>query len=226
MRLANGSEFVGHIYFQHGWGFNRSCFKDWPKLFIDWQCTLIDRGYWGAALTLDEAVKADWNVLVCHSLGLHFFSQAQLNSFDLLVVLGGFACFHGVEPTNTISRKHLQRMRLRLAKEPEQLLADFYRDCSWPYELPDFSTINPVLLEQDLLLLDSVMFSHRVLQNTRSILIHGSKDRLVPPGRAHELQSILAGQLYEIDGAGHGVLFTHRDHCVELIKNHINEYKR
>ena len=222
MPLNNGFDSTIHVYLQHGWGFNRDCFQKWLPALEGVAVTLLDRGYWGAAVPLSQADTSTKTVLVCHSLGLHFFSESQLRSVDLLVVIGGFASFHGLNAENQLSKKHIKRMRGRLKQEPEQLLSDFYRDCAWPGDLPDFSAINVDLLADDLLLLDTVRLQHTVVTETEVLILHGANDRIVPIERARELHKQISGSLYLIDGAGHGLPFTHVGQCVQIIKDQLS----
>nr|MBF0221460.1 alpha/beta hydrolase [Desulfobulbaceae bacterium] len=204
---------------QHGWGFNRDCFKGWLSQLQGSDLTFLDRGYWGNENAFPQILHSGYNVLVCHSLGLHFFTKDQLNSVDMIVVLGGFVCFHGHNPANQISRKHINRMQVRLQREPDQLLKDFYRDCSWYGEVPDIALLNLDLLAADLDLLDTVCLQYEPLRDVKVLILHGSNDRIVPVDRADELQKKLTGTLFQINGAGHGLPFTHVQQCLEIIRD-------
>lgn len=223
MLLKNGFDPGIHLYLQHGWGFNRDCFQKWIPALKGTRVTILDRGYLGAESAFFKPLSNEYTVLVCHSLGVHFFSKCQLKDVDLLVVLGGFVCFHGLHAENQISRKHISRMQRRMSQEPEKLLNDFYRDCSWPSELPDFSCLNIALLAEDLLLLDTVCLQPELSNDAKVLIVHGSDDRLVPVDRAYELQRQLAGTLHLIAGAGHGLPFTHVEQCLSIIKDQLRD---
>jgi pimeloyl-ACP methyl ester carboxylesterase len=224
MPLKTGSEPAPHFFLQHGWGFNRGTFNEWPDHIKSGSVTLLDRGYLGGPPRLfAEGPSDEVTVLVSHSLGLHFFSTDQLASVDMLVVLSGFASFHGFQSQDgRISRKHIKRMQRRLRQEPEKLLADFYRDCSWPGDLPDFDTLNVEVLSADLHLLDTVKLQpEEVLREMKVLILHGANDRIVSLERAVELQALMGqSTLQVIDQAGHGLPFTHAKQCLSLITDH------
>lgn len=206
--------------FQHGWGFSDTCWQGWIK-GLSTPFLLGNRGYWGAVKPVGSDRIRPGFVLVCHSLGLHFLPPRLVSQAGLLVVISGFAHFHGQNPADgRFSRKHTQKMRSRLTVDPIGLLQDFYRDCSvdWPI---DAETMDTKLLAQDLLLLDQNRIdAHNYQRVPPVLLLHGSDDRIVRPERAEELAGMLGmAQLTVIDGAGHGLPFTHTQLCLNLIRD-------
>lgn len=208
-----------HFIFQHGWGFHASCWREW-RILLDRPCLIGDRGYWGNPVPLEHSAISSGSVLVCHSLGLHLLPAELLAHTSLLVIISGFAHFHGPNSADgRFSRKHVQKMLSRLLTDPTALIADFYRDCGcaeWPV---GHGSMDTALLAQDLLLLDQGRVEGRGLAKLPAILLlHGREDRIVRPERATELAGILPGsQVTIIDGAGHGLPFTHAQLCLELI---------
>jgi|GEM_PF-1948268 len=228
MLLNNGSEPRPHFFLQHGWGFNQGSFHQWSDHIKSGSVTLLERGYLGdPPVSFTEEQSDKGIVLVCHSLGVHFFSFEQLMSVDLLVILSGFASFHGLHLNGggLISRKHIARMQRRLKQEPEKLLSDFYRDCSWPGELPDFGKINVDLLAEDLHLLDTATLQHEeVLAERKVLILHGAYDRIVSLERAAELQALMPqSTLRVINEAGHGLPFTHTRQCLANINEQLRQ---
>ena len=225
MPLNDGRESPTHFFLQHGWGFDQRSFREWPEILGPGAVTLLDRGYLGGApVQLSNDHSGEQRILVSHSLGLHFVTIDQLASFAMIVVLSGFASFHGLNPGgSSISRKHIARMKRRLRREPEKLLADFYRDCSWPGQLPDFARMNVDLLADDLHLLDTAVLRELgASQACRVLILHGALDRIVSVERAAELQALVAGStLQVIDDAGHGLPFTHARQCLAHITEHV-----
>ncbi len=209
-----------HFLFQHGWGFSSECWQGWlPALKGPY--TLGNRGYWGAPCRLDRQRVPPGFVLVCHSLGLHFLPKELLSKADLLVIISGFAHFHGLVPADgRISRKHLQRMLARMQTDPVSLIRDFYRDCSCSERSVDREGMDPALLREDLLLLDqSRLDRERCTGLPPSLLLHGRDDRIVRLERAEELAALLdRSQLTVIEGAGHGLPFTHPTLCLDIVR--------
>lgn len=216
------------IVLQHGWGFHNKCFEVLARhLQALGSVISLDRGYFGNPSSFPVYQRVDTcTLVVCHSLGLHYFTPAQLSRIDLLVVVSGFAFFHGMNLVDGVfSRKHIRRMRGRLQDDPVQLVREFYRDCSWHGDEPDFGALNDTLLADDLDILDSSDFSHAALFRDKDILLlHGADDRIVPLSRARELNSRFEGsQLNVVDGAGHGLPFTHAEKCAHCIEAFVSK---
>lgn len=204
---------------QHGWGFSDTCWQGWLPL-LPAPCSLGNRGYWGTPRPLDNPGPGSDLVLVCHSLGLHLLPRELLTSAALLVVIGGFAHFHGNDAAaGRFSRRHIQRMLSRLERDPAGLIRDLYRDCDCPEWPMDERQINTELLTRDLILLDQSRLTEAECQDLPpTLLLHGRKDRIVRPERAEELAALIRGsQLTIIDNAGHGLPFTHPGLCLDLI---------
>ena len=108
-----------------------------------------------------------------------------------------------------------------MAIDPIGLIRDFYRDCNCPDWTIDESTINTALLTRDLILLDQNQIDRVSFQGIPPVLLlHGSEDKIVRPERAVELSGIFdVSQLDIIDGAGHGLPFTHPQVCLNLIRD-------
>lgn len=221
MRSEHCQNLEPNFIFQHGWAFSDRCWQGWLKDLKSF--LLVNRGYWGGAhQPVDDAGYPPGSIIICHSLGLHLLSPELLSQSRLLVVVSGFAHFHGRNPENgRFSRKHIQKMLLRIVADPGGLLQDFYRDCGCLPWLVDERTLDLALLTQDLILLDTNHIDHLSFASLPPVLqIHGSKDRIVRPERAEELADILGtSQLTIIDGAGHGLPFTHPQVCMDVIRN-------
>lgn len=202
---------------QHGWGFAADCWRGWLTR-LPGTVLLADRGYWHTPA--QPATPPPGLVVICHSLGLHLLGPDLLAQARLLVIVSGFAHFHGVTPADgRFSRRHVQRMAARLGTDPRALLRDFYRDCDcahWPLPSQD---PNITLLAQDLTLLDQGHW-HWPASATPppTLILHGRHDKIVRPQRAEELADLLPGShVVLIDQAGHGLPFTHADTCMKHI---------
>lgn len=211
-----------NIFFQHGWGLHAATWQPWTELLKDSPAVYLDRGYWGGVRN-PHFKKAGLNLMICHSLGLHF-CQPWFNKIDFLVIISGFIHFHGSESRERrFSRRHIKRMSQRLADDPQALLADFYRDCASPLPPPVDGRLNIELITKDLELLDKSQLDGKKLINKPCLILHGSEDRIVPKVRAHALHELLPmSNLQIIPGAGHGLPFTHTDECWRLIMENNN----
>jgi len=207
--------------FQHGWGFSDTCWQGWTR-GLSTSFLLGNRGYWGAPNPIDCDRTGSGFVLICHSLGLHILPPRLVSQAGLLVVISGFAHFHGQNPVDgRFSRKHIQKMRSRLPVDPIGLLNDFYRDCNCPDWPIDEITMDMTRLAQDLILLDQNRIDVANLQGVSAVLLlHGRDDRIVKLERAEELARIVGkAQLLVVDGAGHGLPFTHPQVCLNLVND-------
>ncbi len=209
--------------FQHGWGFAADCWRGWLGLLpVGSVWALGNRGYGGRARFLDALDGSPGPlVLICHSLGLHLLPDGLIEQARLLVIIGGFVHFHGQSPDDgRFTRGHLQRLRSRLAADPEALLRDFHRDCGCPWEpVPQAKEMDAELLARDLNLLDQGRLQSRPAATwPPTLILHGQDDRIVRPQRARELAAFIpASRLLMIAGAGHGLPFTHPETCMGLM---------
>ncbi|MFW8600811.1 alpha/beta fold hydrolase [Desulfobacterota bacterium M19] len=207
-------ERLRNIYFQHGWGLHAATWQPWNALLKDCGPAYLDRGYWDGYDNKPLFNKTGQNLMICHSLGLHF-CQPWFNRIDFLVIISGFIHFHGSGvKEGRFSRRHIKRMSRRLADNPLALLADFYRDCASPLPPPVDSRLNIKRLKNDLELLDKSKLDIRGLIQKPCLILHGAEDRIVPKARAHALHELLPmSRLRIIQGAGHGLPFTHSAEC-------------
>lgn len=206
--------------FQHGWGFSETCWQGWTKGLSSY--LLGNRGYWGSPRPIDCDGTPPGFILISHSLGLHFLPPRLLSQAGLLVIISGFAHFHGLNAAHgRFSRKHLQRMLARIAVDPLGLIQDFHRDCNCPDWPIDAGAINTALLTQDLTLLDQSRIDTDRFQDVPAVLLlHGREDRIVRPERAEELAGFFrTSKVTLVDGAGHGLPLTHPQLCLHLIRD-------
>jgi hypothetical protein len=214
-----------NLNYQHGWGFAS---ESWHKMIPEqnhYSIFIADRGYFSGSNTLTGDNDYDFNVTICHSLGVHLCAELLDNS-DLLVVLAGFKHFHGENRSEgVLTRRHVQRMLKQLSKDPAQLLNIFYRDCSYFKERVNFKEIDLKLLKSDLELLDTHVLNLDAINKVPDVLIlHGSHDRIVSPQRGRFLaESISNSTFVEISGAGHGLPFTHPKECWQIIQEKIQK---
>jgi len=208
------------VLLQHGWAWDASCFSAWQSTVPGaFRLAAADRGYFGSpALS-----PARPQLVVAHSFGLHLLAPEYLDRARLVVIIGGFRSFHPEEgAASRRSQRLIARMRQRLRREPEDLLRDFYARCFYPEESPFVAPASPDLglLGQDLEKLDTHTLDLEPLAAVeRLLLLHGSRDCIVPLERATRLhRELSASSLQIIEGAGHALPFTHAPQCWEFIR--------
>ncbi len=208
---------VVDVVAQHGWGFGAWCWDRWRDVLpSNFALHCPDRGYFGPAV----AVAARPRIVLAHSLGLHLLSP-QLCAAELVVVISGFRSFHSACARQARrSRRTVEQMLARLEREPAALLTDFYARCGAPSDNCWSGTIDADGLHRDLQLLqESVLELSAIPAAAQVLILHGSRDRVVPVERAEELRALLPNSALAIVAeAGHALPLTHVRACWEQVE--------
>ena len=193
---------------QHGWGFGAWCWDRWRDVLpANFALHCPDRGYFSPAV----AVAVRPRIVVAHSLGLHLLSP-QLWVAELIVIISGFRSFHSACARQARrSHRTVEQMLARLEREPAALLADFYTRCGAPSEGSWPEVVDADGLRRDLQLLqESVLELSAIPAAAQVLILHGSRDRVVPVERAEELRELLPNSALAIVAeAGHALPLTH-----------------
>ena len=208
---------VVDVVAQHGWGFGAWCWDRWRDILpASFALHCPDRGYFGPAVK----VAARPRIVLAHSLGLHLLSP-QLWAAELIVVISGFRSFHSASTRQARrSRRTVEQMLGRLEREPAALLADFYARCGAPSDSRRSESVDIDELRRDLQLLqESVLELSAIPAAAQVLILHGSRDRVVPVERAEELHELLPNSALAIVAeAGHALPMTHVCACWERIE--------
>jgi pimeloyl-[acyl-carrier protein] methyl ester esterase len=207
MRVELGRPIEAIAY--HGWGFGADCWSDWLPRFASLGGSLrcADRGYFGAPQSWAFG-PGSYKILLTHSYGLHWCPVEQLAAADLWICLAGFGAFHPAEePDRRRSQRRVSRMIAKFATDPEVVLTEFWSNCEGDAGLlsspkPCFDQANGELLDRDLRDLDRCQLDPQISLPRRSIIIHGSADRIVPPSQGRALADRSPGSTWiEQDGS-------------------------
>ena len=203
---------------QHGWGFGAWCWDRWRDVLpTNFALHCPDRGYFGPAVE----VAAQPRIVVAHSLGLHLLPPHLCATAELVVVISGFRSFHSSCARQARrSRRTVEQMLARLEREPAALLADFYARCGAPSDNRWSESIDADGLRRDLQLLqESVLELAAIPAAAQVLILHGSRDRVVPVERAEELRELLPNSALAIVAeAGHALPLTHARACWERVE--------
>ena len=203
---------------QHGWGFGAWCWGRWRDVLpAGFALHCPDRGYFGSAVTV--AVRP--RIVLAHSLGLHLLSPQLWAAAELIVIISGFRSFHSpCDRQARRSRRTVEQMLARLEREPAALLADFYARCGAPSEGHWPEVVDADGLRRDLQLLqESVLELSAIPAAAQILILHGSRDRVVPVERAEELREMLPNSALAIVAeAGHALPLTHVRACWEQVE--------
>lgn len=210
----------------HGWGFDPTAWSAWqPYLAPSCRLQTFDRGYYGQPHDPEFSGSSARKIIFAHSYGLHLCPPRHLESCDLLIIFSGFIHFHPETPRlQNKSRLILQRMQARFAIEPAAVIRDFMRRCYAPATCANYPSGAPDLnrLAEDLGLLECSRVSTAGLwQSPRIEILHGAEDRIVPIGQGRALFEALGhhARYNEIEGAGHGLPFSHTPQCWNILES-------
>ncbi len=208
------------IFFQHGWGFDRSIWQKEEFAIEGAQQLLQDRGYFGQPESSPFSIAETFRVVVAHSFGLHLIDFEHCSVVDHLAIIGGFYHF----PDGPASHSLFQTMRFGLQTDPIGLLQKFYRRCGLSHvQLP--KQVKTSLLVEELFKLEkSSLDLETVKKKCKTIsILHGKKDRVVPYQKALQLCDLLPGsELQLIEDGGHALPFSHAAFCAAHISKAIN----
>ena len=203
---------------QHGWGFGAWCWDCWRDVLpAGFELHCPDRGYFDPAVV----VAAQPRIVLAHSLGLHLLSPQLCAAAELIVVISGFHSFHSSCARQARrSRRTVEQMLVRLEREPAALLTDFYARCDAPPDSRWPGAIDVGSLRRDLQLLQESVLELTVIPAAAQVLIlHGSRDRVVPVERAEELNELLSNsEIAIVAEAGHALPLTHARACWERVE--------
>lgn len=216
---------------QSGWAIASSMWTPWKVGMADSAANVRikvnERGYFEKKAT--QALFEDrdsFNILVAHSLGLHFISEAQIEACNLLVVIGGFLHFHnGTERHSRMSHIVIKKMLNKLDSDQASVIADFYRNCGFAQSFIDATAHLPAnkdVLKRDLKLLDeSVIYPQLLFKKgqPKVLILHGAEDEIVPVHHAREFQThVKKGIIAVHPTAGHALPHSDADWCLGKIQ--------
>ena len=210
------------LYFMHGWACDSSIWHKWLN-FVDKAipCQIFDRGYFDNDKQNIYLEKTDAkNIVITHSLGIHFLAPEFFEAIDLLVLISGFRYFHEESLHGKTSAKRTNLMKQRLLKDPIGLLQDFYIKCGLnSLNYPHPSHINNQLLYDDLLFLDNHEIELERLQQIPTILLlHGDNDQIVSSEHSQLMHKLLPNsQLFIHEDAEHALPISEAGWCMQII---------
>ena len=209
---------VVDVVAQHGWGFGAWCWDRWREVLpANFALHCPDRGYFGSAVEVASRPR----IVLAHSLGLHLLSPQLWAAAELIVVISGFRSFHSASTRQARrSRRTVEQMLVRLEREPVALLADFYARCGAPLDSRRSESVDIDELRRDLQLLqENVLELNAIPAAAQVLILHGSRDRVVPVERVEELRELLPNSALAIVAeAGHALPMTHVCACWERIE--------
>jgi pimeloyl-[acyl-carrier protein] methyl ester esterase len=222
----------------HGWGFDATLWDGLRAALPDYAAVAWDRGYFGAP---SAPVVAGPVLTIGHSLGALLFALDPLPDWVGLVAINGFDRFTGKD---AVPPRVVERMRMRFAETPREVLTDFRTRCGTG-EPP--ASLDTERLAADLALLAEADARSAVLPPT--LVLHGADDPILPAtlriqafcspaaagvqNRPQAIRPIVAHlpqagprplpgkrtvESVVLDGAGHLLPLTHPEWCADRIQ--------
>ena len=220
------------FYFYHGWAFPPGVWNSVINLVksqlqnatgVNPDFFINNRGYFSDPAAIVRMRQGDLQVVVTHSLGLHFVPVSLLHKADLIVSISGFHYFHQFEEEK--SKKIVEKMLELVQNDPGKLLKEFYTNVFSPnpvsqnYMGDEILNIRTNRLQDDLQLLHTNKLSERIFPDSCKILLfHGQQDRIVDVKHTRKWMMGMnqtSGRVF--DEGGHALPVTHADDIVQGI---------
>jgi pimeloyl-[acyl-carrier protein] methyl ester esterase len=165
------------ILFVHGWGYDASLWDPVRKALGARPSAALDLGYFGAANT---TVPDGVTLLVGHSLGFLWLARQPALQHAPLIGINAFPRFlEADEYQPAIAPRVLERMKRRLAADPDAVLAEFWQRAGAPGPDKPFHT---AALAEGLDHLAAWDVRENLARRASSVrLIAGEEDAIVPP---------------------------------------------
>lgn len=218
----------------HGWAFSADDWSDWVKLADADSVTFnaFERGYFGSPSVPVFRSRHSPKILVTHSWGLFMVPTSLFEQADLLVIINGFVSLTNEKILGELTagrlRRQLRAMLLKLKKDPESLLDDFYRTCFNDPSLSCKRTIKDLKqLENDLQAMNNRSWSGtEASANLETILMHSGEDTILHSSRTASLKDyfeVRSDHLFP--HSSHALPFEEADRCFSLIKEWIHIFE-
>ena len=132
MTRRNAPIRTADFYFYHGWAFPPGVWnsvinqikRSLPEIAgINPDFYVNNRGYFSDPSAIVRMRQGDLQIVVAHSLGLHFVPVSLLHKADVLISISGFLDFHAVQ--SDLSKKVVERMIKQFDNNP----ADVLKEC-------------------------------------------------------------------------------------------------
>lgn len=213
------------IIFQHGWAFDGRCWSEWLNAGrLKCKMSALDRGYFGPPAFSSFSEKESFKIIVSHSFGLFLLPLCLTEEADLLVSISGFRAFHTTGREGKFSKRLVNLMLKRFVSGSFDVTGEFRKMCGADESLEIRATEDGIrMLSKDLDRLSSICLDVEHLKKIPDVLLlQGTQDKIVWPERAEDLHSSIPGsRLVMVEGAGHGLPFTHPGECLEILLDHL-----
>ena len=198
------------IVFAHGWGSGPFVWKDMIEAFSDYECHMIDMGFFGDE---DLNVPERKFIGIGHSLGGSWLLKNHADQMEAFVSIGSFNCFYKHIPTHFLSA-----MKRNIAKDAFTQLKDFWHHAGLDKK-DGFKELKAQKLIQGLTWLSK--WENNIPHNLPIRVLASRNDQIVPEKMTFDIWG--NHQIDWVDDGGHMLPLTQSQWCIEKAKEFIND---
>lgn len=209
-------------HFVHGWGFDRSIWRQLVMRLPFLEPSFADRGYFGGSGDEPPPEPAVW---ITHSLGTMLVIGTASPQCRCLVAINGFDRFSAGEDPGGIPKRVLDRMLARVEQNASAVVAEFRRNCGSDDAFP---MTELSFLRQDLLVLRDADCRAEAATLTIPVLsLQGAQDPILCFDlKNRTLHSVPDVRHRVHPSAGHLLPLQDPDWCAEQITLFLEEVRR
>ena len=202
------SQFV----FVHGWGTAPGFWDDLIGHLPHIKARCVDLGFVGGQQEFLNDISEP-SIYVTHSLGTMWALKHRHGDMKALIAINGFPCFK-----NFADERALRAMKLRLVREPEAQMKDFWEMCGLPFR----GDLNIEYLKEGLAWLSSWDMSAELKALQCPVLsLAGGADPLLPVEIMKKTWPDF--DLHISENGGHALPLTDTKWCAERIEAFCHE---
>jgi pimeloyl-[acyl-carrier protein] methyl ester esterase len=210
-----------YFVFCHGFGFDKSFWKNLSDYFIVDECIFLDLGYFNSEPDFFIHNREGIFVGIGHSLGLLYLTHLKIK-FDILIGLNGFINFLGNNHILHGQRKvELERLMQHFLYSPQKTLKNFYQRCGVSIDHDLLSSFHQERLLESL---ENLKSSIVIPKNIRILIIGARDDQVVPVELLNDNFADHPNvRMVLLDEGKHGLGFLKAADVFKNIMNFINE---
>lgn len=207
-----------------GWAYDAQCVRELTEDFE----AFCEVEVLTAAQVLKERQLPAADYIVGWSMGGILAMELMPEECQGLALISSTARFCATDGYNCgVPEKILKRMIMQLKQDPDTVLAEFYKNSSHPHPARTGMTVQEST--EDLVagleyLLHTDLREMVPSINTRTLLLHGRQDLIIPPPASEWLNDNLPNSSLEMfSSQGHTLLLDHFDSIIDSLVEFLSE---
>lgn len=202
-----------NFVFVHGWGVDSGFWNDLINCLPEIKASRIDLGFIGTRQDFLDQISSS-AIYVTHSLGTMWVLKNHNPGMEGLIAINGFGCFR-----NFAEERVLRAMKVRLKREPEAQMKEFWDMCG----LPVSSNLNVERLQEGLEWLTS-WDAGQALKDLKCpvLALAGHDDPILPIAKMEKEWDNF--DLHICEGGAHALPLSDPGWCSDHIKAFCNAF--